>query len=115
MSLFGRREKRENTHLREDKERLLAKVDELKEELATARRDPGLTRQRETKMADRILTLEAENSAQRSTIRIKNDAIERLGKQLDDAIGVHAKPGEEGDLDAAGRREAERRAKAGGR
>ncbi|MFJ4847590.1 hypothetical protein [Streptomyces sp. NPDC088733] len=112
MSLFGRREKRENVELRRDKERLVAKVALQGEELAAAHRSQRLSVRREAEMAARIVRLERE-------ARAKDAAVTRLGKQLDDAVGVHAKPGKGGDLDAAGLRETERRerdrAKAGGR
>ncbi|MFD8075856.1 hypothetical protein ACFV3E_24770 [Streptomyces sp. NPDC059718] len=103
MSLLGRREKRENTKLREDKERLIARIDELKERCADLERNPAVAKRREIDMADRILTLERQ-------VITKDTAIKRLTQQLDDAIGAGRVP--EGDLDAAGDREKTRRANA---
>ncbi|MDX2709986.1 hypothetical protein PV350_45450 [Streptomyces sp. PA03-6a] len=102
MSLLGRREKRENKQLREDKERLIARIDELKERCADLERNPAVAKRREIDMADRILTLERQ-------VITKDTAIKRLSQQLDDAIGNRST---EGDLDAAGDREKTRRAAA---
>jgi hypothetical protein len=107
MSLFGRREKNRIADLEARDLVRRKRISDLEELVAAVRRNPDVAKRREGEMAARIVRLERES-------RAKDEAITRLGRQLDDAIGVH-NPGYEGDLDDAGRREAERRAKAGTR
>ncbi|MEU6342164.1 hypothetical protein ABZ883_14625 [Streptomyces sp. NPDC046977] len=106
MSLFGRREKSRIAELQARDLVRLDRISDLEKALASAQRDPYLAKRREADMAERIVRLEKQ-------VRAKDAAITLLGEQLDNAIGTN----NEGDLDAAGRRETTRRsaAKAGGR